>query len=108
MRRIGKSHLINGCDGLLLKPLGKELKNHPKRVFWGKREKPLPKVDFTGLGVAALLEKLVSPNSYDQERAARTLVERGAEKVLPELDAWTKRQTGSMWCFLCAHEVHHL
>ncbi len=54
---------------------------------------PLPRIDFTKLANPALLDRLLSANSYDQAQAKRVLVERGAARVLPELDAWTKRQT---------------
>jgi putative heme-binding domain-containing protein len=52
-----------------------------------------PKVNLTPLGNTALLDQLVSPQSYQQDQARRLLVERGAEKVLADLTAWTKRQT---------------
>jgi len=57
-----------------------------------KSGKPAPKVDFTKLANAALLEQLNSPSGYAQERAQRVLIERGAQ-VLAELDTWAKRQT---------------
>ena len=52
----------------------------------------LAKVDFTKLKNPALLEKLVSPNHYETESARRVLVERGADKVRKDLNAWTKKQ----------------
>ncbi|MBI5775718.1 MAG: HEAT repeat domain-containing protein [Verrucomicrobia bacterium] len=56
--------------------------------------KPLvKKVDFAKLNNAELLDKLVSPNSFDAQQAKRILVERGADKVLKDLAAWTKKQT---------------
>ncbi len=55
----------------------------------------LAKVDFTKLSNTALLDKLTTPNGYDHERAKRQLVERGAAKVLPDLDAWTKARPTS-------------
>jgi putative heme-binding domain-containing protein len=58
-----------------------------------KRSKPLPRVDFTARTNAELLDALLSPNRYDEERARRVLVERGAAKVLPDIAAWTRRQT---------------
>jgi len=50
------------------------------------------KVDFAKLKNTELLDKLVSPNSYDAQHAKRILVERGADKVRKDLDAWTKKQ----------------
>ncbi len=61
-----------------------------------KGRKTLPKVNFTKLKNSELLDKLVSPNSYDHEKAKRVLVERGADKVLKDLDAWTKKQTSEL------------
>ncbi|MBI5772059.1 MAG: c-type cytochrome [Verrucomicrobia bacterium] len=58
-----------------------------------KGSKPLPRVDFSARTNPELLDALVSPNRYDEERARRVLVERGAAKVLPDLAAWTRRQT---------------
>jgi putative heme-binding domain-containing protein len=49
----------------------------------------LPVVDFTTLTNAELLARLTSPNGYDQERATRVLVERGAAQVQADLTAWT-------------------
>ncbi len=57
-----------------------------------KGARPTPKIDFTKLANAALLERLNSPHGYEQDRAQRVLTERGAQ-VLPDLEAWTKRQT---------------
>ncbi|MES2694797.1 MAG: PVC-type heme-binding CxxCH protein [Verrucomicrobiota bacterium] len=51
------------------------------------------RVDLTTLANADLLGRLLSPNSYEQEQSRRVLVERGAEKVMPDLEAWAKRQT---------------
>src|SRR4030095_13725509 len=51
--------------------------------IWRVRVKgvaPLAKVDFTKLTNAQLLDRLLSPNSYEQERAQRVLVERGTIK----------------------------
>jgi glucose/arabinose dehydrogenase len=53
------------------------------------------RTDFTKLSNAALLDKLVTPNDYEHERAKRMLVERGAEAVLPDLDAWTKARSAT-------------
>jgi len=54
------------------------------------KERPLlPVVDFTTLTNAELFARLSSPNGYDQERATRVLVERGAAKVQADLGAWT-------------------
>ena len=58
-----------------------------------KGSKPLPRVDFSARANNELLDALLSPNRYDEERARRVLVERGAEKVLPDLTAWTRRQS---------------
>ena len=51
----------------------------------------LPKTDLTKLKNPALLDELLSPNSYDVEKARRVLVERGAGKVQKDLAAWTKK-----------------
>ncbi len=51
------------------------------------------KVDFAKLNNTELLDKLVTPNSYEHERAKRVLVERGADKVLTDLNVWTSKQT---------------
>ena len=51
----------------------------------------LAKTDFTKLKNPALLDKLVSPNGYDQENARRVLTERGAAKVKKDLATWTKK-----------------
>ncbi len=51
------------------------------------------KVDFTTLTNAALLDRLLSSDGYSLEAAKRVLVERGAARVLPDLDAWSKKQT---------------
>ncbi len=51
----------------------------------------LAKTDFTKLKNPALLDKLVSPNGYDQENARRVLTERGATKVKKDLATWTKK-----------------
>ena len=55
-----------------------------------KGAKPRPKVDLTKLPNRDLLARLSSPNGYDEAQAKRVLVERGKEKVLPDVDAWTK------------------
>lgn len=49
----------------------------------------LPRIDFTQLTVTDLLDQLTSPNNYNQASARRVLIERGAERVLPELTRWT-------------------
>jgi putative heme-binding domain-containing protein len=54
---------------------------------------PIAKIDFTKLSNGQLLDRLLSVNGYEQERAQRVLVERGAAKVLPDLDAWASKQT---------------
>ena len=56
----------------------------------------LKKVDFTKLKNSELLDQLISPNSYDQQSARRVLVERGAKKVLTDLNTWTKRQSSEL------------
>jgi hypothetical protein len=58
---------------------------------------PAPaRTDFTQLGNPALLDRLLSPNGYEQEQARRVLVERGAGRVLPDLDAWSERQSAEL------------
>ena len=54
------------------------------------------KVDFTTLENPALLDRLLSPNGYDQESAKRVLVERGAARVLSDLDKWTGKQISEL------------
>ena len=51
----------------------------------------LVKTDLTQLKNPALLDALLSPNSYEREKAKRVLVERGAAKVRKDLAGWTKR-----------------
>jgi putative heme-binding domain-containing protein len=51
----------------------------------------LPKTDLTKLNNSALLDKLISPNGYDQERAKRILVERGDVKLKKDFGAWQKK-----------------
>ena len=53
----------------------------------------LARTDFTKLGTVGLLDRLLSPNSYEQAQAKRVLVERGAARVQTELATWTARQT---------------
>ncbi len=54
-----------------------------------KSREALPATDFTQLANRQLFDRLVTPNSYDQERATRVLVERGAGAVRADLAAWT-------------------
>src|ERR1035438_5810519 len=51
----------------------------------------LPRIDFTKLKNRALLDELLSPNSYDREKAKRVFVERGAKSVKNDLAAWTRQ-----------------
>ena len=51
----------------------------------------LPKTDLTKLKNQELLDKLISPNSYDQDKARRVLVERGATKVKKDFTHWALR-----------------
>ena len=53
----------------------------------------IPRRDFTKLDNTALLDALLSPNSYDNAQAKRVLTERGAARVSADLTAWTARQT---------------
>ena len=48
--------------------------------------------DFTSEGDRALLDNLLSSNSYDARQSRRVLTERGA-RVLSDLGKWTARQT---------------
>ncbi len=57
-----------------------------------KGTKPVKNVNLAGLGNAALLDRLLAVSSYEQEQSRRVLVERGAEKVRPDLQSWTARQ----------------
>ncbi len=50
----------------------------------------LAKTDLTKLKNSELLDKLVSPNDYEQEKARRVLVERRATKVEKDLVTWTR------------------
>ena len=58
-----------------------------------KGRAPLAKIDFTKLDNMALLDRLLSKNSYDQAQAKRVLVERGSDRVKADLVAWTTKQT---------------
>ena len=70
----------------------------------------LPRRDFTQLDNPALLEALLSPNSYDNAQAKRVLMERGAARVSADLAAWTARQTEPLARFeaLWMHEALNL
>jgi putative heme-binding domain-containing protein len=70
----------------------------------------LPRRDFEKLENTALLDALLSPNSYDHAQAQRVLVERGATRVSADLAAWTARQTEPLARFhaLWAHEALNL
>jgi hypothetical protein len=70
----------------------------------------LPRRDFTKLENTALLDALLSPNSYDHAQAQRVLVERGAARVSADLAAWTARQTEPLARFhaLWMHEALNL
>src|SRR5206468_263698 len=52
----------------------------------------------------ALLDELLSPNSYNRQQARRVLTERG-EKIIPALQTWASRQTSeqarleALWMF---------
>ena len=58
----------------------------------------------------ALLNELLSPNSFERAHAGRILAERG-EKVLPDLTAWTKKQTEeqallkALWAYQAINKV---
>jgi putative heme-binding domain-containing protein len=54
---------------------------------------PARRTDLTKAANTELLERLLSANGFEQEHARRVLVERGAERVASDLDAWTKRQS---------------
>jgi len=41
----------------------------------------------------ALLDRLLSPNSFDRQQARRVLTERGSDKVLPDLGTWLKNHS---------------
>lgn len=58
-----------------------------------KGSAPLPRTDLSQLAHRDLLDRLLSPNGYDQEQARRVLVERGAARVRPDLDAWVQSRT---------------
>ena len=70
-----------------------------------KGARALPRTDLTKVANTALLDRLLSPNGYDQENAKRVLVERGAATVRADLDRWTARQTderarlNALWCY---------
>ncbi|MGH7943617.1 MAG: PVC-type heme-binding CxxCH protein [Opitutaceae bacterium] len=57
---------------------------------------PAAKTDLTKLDNTALLDRLLAGNGYEQERAKRVLVERGAKNVLPDLDGWAEKQTSEL------------
>ena len=58
-----------------------------------KGRKALPRHDLTKMSNRELLNTLHSPNNYERTAASRTLVERGAAKVVSDLRSWTKQQT---------------
>ncbi len=62
------------------------------RVAW-KGGKVTKKTDFTKAANKALLDELLSPNSFNRAQARRVLAERGAEKVLPDLKTWLAKQS---------------
>ena len=66
--------------------------------------------DFTKIDNTALLNAILSANSYDADQAKRVLVERGATRVAADLAAWTARQTEPLARFhaLWAHEALNL
>ncbi len=74
-------------------------RDHEHGRIWRVARKPeagsrKPEVtDLTRLGNAALLELTLSDSSWAQEQARLVLRQRGAAKVLPELDPWLARQT---------------
>lgn len=59
----------------------------------GVRSPELGVRDLTRQGNAELLELTLSKSGWAQEQARLVLRQRGAEKVLPELDGWLARQT---------------
>lgn len=61
--------------------------------IWRVTYKPNPVVkmpDLPNMKTAELLPLLDSPELWTREQARRVLIERGAEKVLPELDKWVE------------------
>ena len=70
----------------------------------------LSRRDFTKLENTALLNALLSPNSYDNAQAKRVLTERGATRISADLAAWTARQTEPLARFqaLWMHEALNL
>lgn len=55
-----------------------------------KASTPKARFDLTTLNNAALLDRLLSPNGYEQEHARRVLLERGVAAVLPDLQTWAR------------------
>ena len=76
-----------------------------------KGRAPLPRTDFTQRTNPELLDALLSPNRYDEERARRVLVERGASNVSADLAAWTGRQSSepaklqALWLYQAFNQV---
>ncbi len=80
------------------------------RVAW-KGATPAKRTDLAALGTPALLDLLVSPNSYEQEQARRVLVARGYERVQADLAAWTRSRTEepaqlrALWLYQAFNDV---
>jgi putative heme-binding domain-containing protein len=53
----------------------------------------VPRPQLVGASTAALLEALKVPEDWTRQQAKRVLKERGAKKVLPELEAWVAKLT---------------
>lgn len=66
-------------------------RDHTHGRIWritARGRNPLPRPKLVDADVAALLNSLKSPESYERHQARRVLKERGAEKVRAALDAW--------------------
>ncbi len=88
-------------------------RDHEHGRIWRVAAKGRPlnkKVELVKANNKTLLNELLSPNSFERANASRLLTERG-EKVLPELAAWTKKQTEekallqALWAYQAINKV---
>ncbi len=74
-----------------------ERRDHVHGRIWrvAFKDRPLvKKTDLTQLDNVALLARLTSPNGFEREKTRRMLKERGADRVLSDLEQWAAKQTG--------------
>ncbi|MDX1636891.1 MAG: HEAT repeat domain-containing protein [Balneolaceae bacterium] len=68
-------------------------RDHTHGRIWRITAKDHPLVDnpqLSGAGTSELLDALKRPEQWTRSQARRLLKERGAEKILPHLNSWTK------------------